>query len=187
MSRESLCLLKVHAVPSSHVPSQHVRWDTCRDWNKWHTSNVLTLTLQSVCFSFTPILQWERCVYQCLMSGIELLQDLIHDGVGEIGNHRQLHFSEEAKGRKRLSKKSIINILLIKSRHFVASLTPKLCERPVQLFPWGQCGSQSEGWTHAQRQMRVEDLISRLQRKIKGRARGRVTPLSRQSPETDAS
>lgn len=25
MSRESLCLLKLHAVPSSHVPSQHLR------------------------------------------------------------------------------------------------------------------------------------------------------------------
>ena len=29
------------------------------------------------------------------MGGIELLQDLVHDGVGEIGNHRQLHFSAE--------------------------------------------------------------------------------------------
>lgn len=33
------------------------------------------------------------CIYQGFMGGVELLQDLVHDGVGEIGNHRQLHFS----------------------------------------------------------------------------------------------
>lgn len=35
------------------------------------------------------------CVYQVLMGGIELLKDLVHDGVGEIGNHWQLYFSAE--------------------------------------------------------------------------------------------
>lgn len=27
------------------------------------------------------------------MGGVQLLQDLVHNGVGEIGNHRQPHFS----------------------------------------------------------------------------------------------
>lgn len=29
------------------------------------------------------------------MGGVELLQDLVHNGVGKIGNHWQLHFSVE--------------------------------------------------------------------------------------------
>lgn len=145
MSRESLCLLKVHAVPSSHVPSQHVRWDTCRAWNKWHTSytsNVLTLTLQSVCFSLTPISQWERCVYQCLLSGVELLQDLIHDGVGEIGNHRQLHFSEEdwvwSKGEERGLAKRAQSISYLSNPDI---LLPLLLQSSVNVL----CSSFHEG------------------------------------------
>lgn len=43
-------------------------------------------------------------VYQGLVGSIELLQDLVHNGVGEIGNHRQLYFSKEEKGRKRSLK-----------------------------------------------------------------------------------
>lgn len=30
-------------------------------------------------------------IYQGLVGGIELLQYLVHNGVGEIGNHRELH------------------------------------------------------------------------------------------------
>lgn len=38
--------------------------------------------LQSVVSAF-----YSKCIYQGLMGGVELLQDLVHDGVGEIGNH----------------------------------------------------------------------------------------------------
>lgn len=37
--------------------------------------------------------------YQCFMRGIELLQDLIHDGVGQVGDHRQLHLPERSRGQ----------------------------------------------------------------------------------------
>ncbi len=37
-------------------------------------------------------------IYEGLMGGVELLQYLVHDGVGEIGHHRQLHFSAEGRG-----------------------------------------------------------------------------------------
>lgn len=33
--------------------------------------------------------------YQCFMRAIQLLQDLIHDGVGQVGDHRQLHLPAE--------------------------------------------------------------------------------------------
>lgn len=36
------------------------------------------------------------------MSGVELLQNLIHDGVGQIGNHGQLHLPEKRKTKKRV-------------------------------------------------------------------------------------
>lgn len=37
--------------------------------------------------------------YQCFMSVIQLLENLVHDGVGQIGDHRQLHLSETRKRR----------------------------------------------------------------------------------------
>lgn len=45
--------------------------------------------------------------YQCFMSGVELLQNLIHDGVGQIGNHRQLHLPEEENEEKREQQISV--------------------------------------------------------------------------------
>lgn len=35
--------------------------------------------------------------YQCFMGGVELLQDLVHDGVGQVGDHRQLHLPERSR------------------------------------------------------------------------------------------
>lgn len=39
--------------------------------------------------------------YQGFMSGIELLENLIHNGVGQIRDHRQLHFPVNKKKKKR--------------------------------------------------------------------------------------
>lgn len=38
--------------------------------------------------------------YQCFMRGIELLQNLIHDGVGQVGDHRQLHLPGEEQWKE---------------------------------------------------------------------------------------
>lgn len=36
------------------------------------------------------------------MGGVEFLQDLVYDGVGDVGNHRQFDFSvEDCVGGKR--------------------------------------------------------------------------------------
>lgn len=37
--------------------------------------------------------------YQCFMRAIQLLQDLIHDGVGQVGDHGQLHLPGEEQRR----------------------------------------------------------------------------------------
>lgn len=38
--------------------------------------------------------------YQGFMRGIELLQNLIHDGVGQVGDHRQLHLPGEEQRKE---------------------------------------------------------------------------------------
>lgn len=124
-------------------------------------------------------------VYQSLVSGVELLQDLVHDGVGEIGNHRQLYFSGklEVKNVSGIESKSIS---YLSNSAFHSRLTPELGERPAPLSPSGRCGLQSEGWIRARRRMRAGELISLLQKKITDRARDRGTPWSLRSPATDA-
>ncbi len=143
------------------------------------------------------------------MGGIELLQDLVHDGVGEIGNHWQLHFSAEdwVRGKcetdgKRFGKSERKSITCLSDsdlllQPFAAApppfpflhlpLTLKLGECPAPLFPSEPSEWQSEGWTRARRRMRAEDSTSPPQKKIRGRARDRETPLSRRSPATEAS
>lgn len=37
--------------------------------------------------------------YQCFMRAVQLLQDLIHDGVGQVGDHGQLHLPGEEQRR----------------------------------------------------------------------------------------
>jgi len=48
------------------------------------------------------------------MGGVELLQDLVHNGVGEIGNHRQLNFSGEdwvrGKERERRTGRGLVKV-----------------------------------------------------------------------------
>lgn len=142
------------------------------------------------------------------MGGVELLQDLVHDGVGEIGNHRQLHFSAEdwvrekgVTGGKQFGKSERKSITCLSDSDLLQkpfccpplslflhpSLTLRLGECPAPLFPSEPSEWQSEEWTRARRRTRAEDSTSQPQKMITGRARGRETPLSRRSPAMDAS
>lgn len=67
------------------------------------------------------------------------------------------------------------------------SLTLRLCECPVRLFPLELSEWLSEGWRHAQRWRRVEDSASLQQKMTKGRAHDKGPPSSRRSPAIDAS
>lgn len=132
MSRESLCLLNLQPVPSSVVPSQCFRWDTCRVWDSTAPSSVHFRLVQNR--RKTIQFQGLLCTHQGLVSGVELLQYLVHYGVGEIGDHWQLHFSAGEFDQKREK----IHHLLIRFR--LTTLTSHCCPALnlslfVALFP----------------------------------------------------
>lgn len=43
--------------------------------------------------------------YQCFVSGVEFLQDLIHYGVGEMGDDRKLNLPEKITEQQRREKR----------------------------------------------------------------------------------
>lgn len=55
------------------------------------------------------------------MTGVELLQDLVHDGVGQVGDHGQLHLPETNTVTQGQSGPGLLNSTLLRS-----PLTPAL-------------------------------------------------------------
>ena len=108
------------------------------------------------------------------MGSVEFLEDLIHDGVGEIRHDGQLHLPggvrERKRERERERERPIDLIALIEwsmpnvANHWLSPVGFRMGKRvltlgpggcPALLSPSARCGWPSEGWTRGQRQTTV--------------------------------
>lgn len=90
----------VFARPIPAFQMRHLAGLGRRGWN----SQDGFLTTQGTCIHELE----HHFIYQRLVGGIELLQDLVHDGVGQIGDHRQFDFSAEDKEGVRVKASELL-------------------------------------------------------------------------------
>lgn len=121
--------------------------------------------------------------YQGFMGSVELLQDLIHDGVGQIGDHWQLHLPAKTRAPPSVCFPCRPGDPRPAESSGPLCLTPALCWCPPPLAPSGHCGWWRVGWTLARRWRRRVGWAARRPRRTWGKAHGTETPWSPPPPD----